>query len=176
MKRTELNGLFDYSGTGGELPTAYGALIGGGLTAGAMLATKAFTRKSSNWSKYAGAVGIAVGGVPAVAMLFFPKTQRAGYLALAVSAIAGLTELIKDVWIEPKQLAGLGLYQPEMTGAGEEISILGDEYVDGAAPIEILGQSTVQQALGAYQTEMTGANPLDVMGANGGYSPFSGAF
>jgi hypothetical protein len=92
----------------------------------------------------------------------------------------GLTELIKDIWVEPKQLQGLGLYQPEMTGLGaEEISILGNgngmgEMEYGAAPIEILGESTPTQALGAYQTEITGAHPLDVMGA--GYQPFSGSF
>ena len=63
--------------------------------------------------------------------------------------------------------------EPEMTGAGEEIAILGPGEV--AAPIEILGETTPAAAMGHYQTEMTGANPLEVMGA-GGYAPYSGAF
>jgi len=187
-------GFFSGYGAGGRgMNPVYGAFIGaGGATIG-ILGAKAFTRKSSNWSKYAGAVGMATGGIPSL-MLVLSKndsTKKAGYLGLAIATIEGLTELIKTLYIEPKQLmdSGYGLYQPEMTGAGEDqIAILGDDYysnwqteVDGAgmaAPIEILGETTPAAALGAYQTEMTGAHPLDVMGAMGagGFSPYSGHF
>jgi len=176
---TELGLFSDFSAYGDEMHVGWGALIGGGFTSAGMLLAKGLTRKSSKWSKYAGGVGILAGGLPAAVMLFFPRTRRAGYLALAVSAIEGLTELIKDIWIEPRQLAGynMGLYQPEMTdGLGaDDISILGDmEY--GEAPLQILGETTPAQALGAYQTEMTGgASPLDVMGG-GAVQPYSGHF
>jgi hypothetical protein len=181
MKDTELGFLSEY-GDPGEMSPAWGALLGGGLTMAGVIAAKAFSRRSSGWSKYAGGVGLLAGGVPSAIMLFFHSTRRAGFLGLAVAAVTGLGELIKDLFIEPKQLAGLGLYQPEMTdGLGEErIAILGADEYEGlpmGAPLEILGQASAAQALaglGVYQPEMTGANPIDVMG--GAVVPYSGSF
>lgn len=179
------DGFFDF-GDPGELSPVWGSLLGAGLAGGGVLTAKAMRKTHPRVAKYAGVVGLLAGGVPSTVALFFHQTRRAGLLGLGVSAIVGVSELIRSLYVEPQ----FGLYQPEMTGAGLEI--LGEDVDGGEAdeiaaammqgalgagvPLEIMGQSTPQQAmagLGLYQPEMTGANPLEVMGA---VQPFSGMF
>jgi hypothetical protein len=179
----------DGMGDPGEWSPVWGAVLGAGLTEGGILIAKAMRKSSPNVAKYAGAVGLLAGGVPSAIAIIFPSTRRAGFLGLAVSAIAGVGELIRSHYVEPT----LGLYQPEMTGADtievmggpdHEADMMAEALIAGAlgqtAPgggqaLQIVGQATPQQALaglGLYQPEMTGARPLEVSGVN----PYSGQF
>jgi hypothetical protein len=178
-----LGGLFDpdFGDMYGETSPAWGALLGGGVAGGALLAAKAMRGHSPRVAKYAGLIALAAGGLPSVAAIFFHKTRRAGYLGLAMSAIIGVTETLRALFVEPN----LGLYADDAIrglGAGgiEILDAQADAIAEamisgalGAGGIEILGQQTPAQAMGIgmYQPEAIGAHPLEVSGVQ----PFSGS-
>jgi hypothetical protein len=169
-------GFIEDFGYPGEFNPAYGALAAAALTEAGILTAKHMRPTHPGLAKWAGLVGLVAGGLPSTAALFFDRTRRAGWLGLAVTAVAAGAELLRSHFVEPQ----LGMYAPEMT---DGVQILDADMAAEAAiqdalaeGLQIMGQSTPQQALGMYAPEMTGGlgyNPMEVSGYAG--APYSGS-
>ena len=160
-----LGGLFDI-GYYGEISPVWGALVGGVLTEAGILIAKSMRAKSPRVAKYAGLMGLAFGGVPSAVALIFHSTRRAGYLGLAVTAIASVGELLRAFYVEPS----LGLYEGETAGAFEIMDNDADEIAESMIA-GALGEVPGLQMLGQYSPDFAGFQPMEVMGGSLGTVP-----
>lgn len=184
-------GMFDDMGYPGDFSPGYGGLIGTAATAGGYAAAKALSRRSSGYSKHAWAVGATTGLVASAALLAWQHTRRAGMVSLANTLLLSAIAAVKDLVVEPKQLAGL--YQPEMIHGDDRLEILGDDedaMADALANAMLAGGggggmgAPAFEILGQGGPPMIGTTPMDVMGSNGFglyqseaiRGPYAGAF
>jgi hypothetical protein len=131
-----MDDFFDFGGAGTEIVA--GPLIGGGLAELGILGTRRFVPSQTKW---AGAIGAALGTAVGVYLMRKPQHKEKGLAAVAVALIVGVGRQIEDLTM-PSKLSGaeqidiLGAYNAEMGAYNAE------EFGAGEPAVEILNSGS----------------------------------
>lgn len=119
-------------------PSVAGPLIGGGVTQAATIATKLLFKTNPKVTKWAGLIGLAVGGGLSGVLAARQSSREMGISGLITAALVAVPKVIEDLLADDAEKAGyLGIITPEREMNG----YLGD---DGAYEDEMMGLGAEQ--------------------------------
>lgn len=147
----------------------WGAMIGGGISTGAAIITRAVTKPTSKIHQYSEAIGLLGGAVAAGAMMAFPGTRHMGWAALATSFVTnGLRQIEASFF--PAHLT---------IGEAQAVAAAAAASPTGTAPV---AAATTSQGWGATVIDPTAVirpyqgNGLGIHTIEPGYAVHGGGF
>ena len=143
-----------------------GPLIGGGVTQVGSLATKLIWKDNAKVSKWAPAIGFAIGAIPSTILAIRSSSRDMGIVGLITSALIAIPQQLENLLLEgTAQTKGWGVVTPEMEMMG-----LGQNQ---AAPVQLLDSGSGSTGLGVTVPEqggMMGATPpVELLGIGGAF-------
>jgi len=151
----EMDGVF-------SSPSVAGPLVGGGVTQAVCLATKLLFKSKPKVTKWAGLIGLAIGGGISGILAARESTREMGIAGLITSALIAVPKQIEDMMTDSASKAGyLGIITPERELQGYFGE--GDGYDDGMMglgaeqDIQLLDASPGTMGIITPEREMNGA-------------------